>query len=321
MKLTEISTYYTEIFPVLKKLKPLSHLEIPMELFSEFKEACGKKSLFVESISYTDFLKERSKYSEETPEDRLSNSMLTYISLDKDIAKKGKEYDITKRNKEFGILLGYPKCCVEAHNINKKVEKSNLIPYVPCSEKCEKTKEYINELINELQKENVDVENFIKKNAIFEKRKWVGITAMCNNKCIFCLDGDIKNKFHKSLSQIKQEFDSGLAEGCTRLVLSGGDPTVHPNFIEIIKLGRESGYKKIQIITNGRMFSYPIFLKKAIKAGLNEITFSIHGHNPEIHDSLTSVKGSFEQTVKGIKNALSIRNLIVSADIVLNKKM
>lgn len=319
MKLTEIDNYYTEIFPVLKKLKPLCHLEIPIKLFLEFKEACEKKGLFVDSISYNDFLKERSKYSEKTPKDRLPNSMLTYISLDKNIAKNGKKCNLSKRNQEFGKLLGYPKCCIDAYDINKKVVKSKLIPYIPCSEKCEKTKKYVNNLIYELKKENIDIRNFIKKDAVFEKRKWVGITSKCNNKCIFCLDGDIKNKFHKSLPQIKQEFDLGLKEGCTRLILSGGDPTIHPNFIDIIKLGKKKGYKKIQVITNGRMFYYKSFLNNAIKSGLNEITFSIHGHTKELHDSLTSIKGGFEQTIQGIKNALK-SNLIVNVDIVLNKK-
>ncbi len=320
MKLTEFNNYYTEIFPVLKKLKPLSHLEIPIKLFLEFKDACEKKGLFVDSISYTDFLKERSKYSKKTPKDRLPDSMLTYISLDKNIAKKGKMYDISKKGYEFGKLLGYPKCCIDAYDVNKKAVKSKLIPYIPCSDGCGETKKYVDNLLYELRRENINVENFIKKSAIFEKRKWVGITTKCNNKCIFCLDGDIKNKFHKSLSQIKKEFDSGLAEGCTRLILSGGDPTVHPDFIEIIKLGKEKGYKKIQVITNGRMFYYKKFLNKSIKFGLNEITFSIHGHTKELHDSLTSVKGSFEQTVQGIKNALNNYNLIVNVDIVLNKK-
>ncbi|MDH3353422.1 MAG: radical SAM protein, partial [Nanoarchaeota archaeon] len=285
----------------------------------EFKIACEKEGLFVEYIPYSDFLKERSKYSEKTPRDRLFDSVLAYISLDKNIAKSGKEFDLSKRSQEFGELLGYPKCCVDAYDVDKKIVKSKLISHVPCSENCEETKKYVNNLLCELKKENVNVENFIKQDAVFEKRKWVGITTMCNNRCIFCLDGEIKNKFHKSLSQIREEFDSGLREGCTRLVISGGDPTVHPEFLDIIRLGKEMGYKKVQTITNGRMFYYKKFLDGAVKSGLNEVTFSIHGHTAELHDSLTSAKGSFEQTVQGIKNALNC-DLIVNVDIVLNKK-
>lgn len=166
---------------------------------------------------------------------------------------------------------------------------------------------------------NLETHDFMKKDVVFEKRKWVGITSYCNNRCIFCLDGNIKNKKYKSLSEIKRELRGGLKEGCSRLILSGGEPTIHPRFINIIKLGKNIGYKKIQVITNGRMFAYRSFLNSAIKVGLDEITFSIHGHTKGLQDSLTNVNGSFEQTVKGIKNAKK-DNLIVNADIVLNKK-
>ncbi len=319
MKLTEFNNYYTEIYPVLKKLKPSSHLEVPMTVFPEFKEACENEGLFVDYISYTHFLKKRLNYPGKTPKDRLSNSMLVYISLDKNIAKKGKMYDISKKDHEFGEVLGYPKCCIKAYDINKKAIKSNLIPYTPCSEGCKATKKYIDNLIYELKKENINVENFMKKRAVFEKRKWIGITSYCNNKCIFCLDGNIKNKKHKSLSQIKNDLKEGIKKGCTRLVLSGGDPTIHPKFVDIIKIGKGAGYKKIQTITNGRMFYYKKFLDSAVKAGLDEITFSIHGHTKELHDFLTSVDGSFKQTVIGIQNARRY-NLIINADIVLNQK-
>lgn len=163
------------------------------------------------------------------------------------------------------------------------------------------------------------MESTEREKAVFEKRKWIGLTGVCNNKCLFCLDGDRKIPENKSLSQIKEELEKGLKENCTRLVLSGGEPTIHPDFLEIVKLAKRIGYKKIQAITNGRMFSYWWFLNKAVESGLGEITFSIHGHNSELHDYLTGVPGSFEQTSQGIENALK-SGIIVNADIVINKK-
>ena len=77
------------------------------------------------------------------------------------------------------------------------------------------------------------------------------------------------------------------------------------------------------------MFSYKPFLDTTIKAGLNEITFSIHGHTKELHDDLTRSPGSFDQIIKAIKNAqnasllsksLFNKEIIINTDIVLNKK-
>lgn len=155
--------------------------------------------------------------------------------------------------------------------------------------------------------------------AVFEKKKWVSITSYCNNSCRFCLDGDINRKRHREKEEVVSEIEKGLLEGCTRLVISGGEATIHPDFAEFISIGKQKGYQKIQVITNGRMFAYDGFLRSAVQAGLDEITFSVHGHKPELHDQLTCVKGSLAQTVKGIRTALKAK-LIVSCDIVLNRE-
>jgi len=57
------------------------------------------------------------------------------------------------------------------------------------------------------------------------------------------------------------------------------------------------------MLTNGRMFYYKDYVKEFIKRRPdNMITaIPIHGHISELHDSITQSKGSFEQTITGIK--------------------
>lgn len=153
-----------------------------------------------------------------------------------------------------------------------------------------------------------------------EKKYWVRLTRACNNKCIFCLDSNSHNNTFYSYSYICKKIKKSIdkkSKAKQRLILSGGEPTVNPNFIKVIAYGKKNGFDKIQAISNGRMFSYLSFIKEAKVAGLDEITFSIHGHNKELHDKLTGIPGSFEQTLNGLKNALTL-NFIVNIDIVLN---
>jgi MoaA/NifB/PqqE/SkfB family radical SAM enzyme len=158
-----------------------------------------------------------------------------------------------------------------------------------------------------------------KQESVLEKRKHLIITTLCNNNCTFCHAADNPDRRHRSLSELSEEMKKGIKEGFTRLIISGGDPTIHPELQNIIELGKKLGYKHVQMISNGRMFASKEFLDKCIKAGLNEITFSIHGHTKDLHDNLTSAEGSFYQTVLGIRNTLQ-SGIIVSSDIVLNKK-
>lgn len=152
-----------------------------------------------------------------------------------------------------------------------------------------------------------------------EKRQWVRLTRMCNNHCVFCLDKETQDGSCISLEEIKKDLIRGRKEKIIRVVLSGGEPTLHPQFFKITELAKNLGYQHIQVITNGRMFAYRDFLELTVNAGVNEITFSIHGHNEELHDKQTQVKGSFNQSLTGLVNALKIKDLIVNVDIVINK--
>lgn len=161
-----------------------------------------------------------------------------------------------------------------------------------------------------------------KEKAVFEKKKHIRLLTFCNNNCIFCLNADSR-KVRRGFGDIKKELKEGIEEGCTKVVLSGGEPTIHPDILEIVAFAKKIGYTKIQTISNGRMYSYFGFLKKMVKNGLTEVTFSIHGHKKEVHDYLTGIPGSFEQVLKAVRNAVFLQGmgkLFVNADVVINKR-
>ncbi len=160
-----------------------------------------------------------------------------------------------------------------------------------------------------------------REKAAFIKKHWVRLTRACNNSCLFCLDADVQDGKFLSEDEIKSDIKRGIEEyNAERLILSGGEPTIHPKFLDFISYGKSLGYKEIQTITNGRMFAYANFANKALACGLTEATISIHGHTPELHNELCRIPGAFEQAVRGLKNLLKNGNCIVSVDVVLNKK-
>lgn len=92
------------------------------------------------------------------------------------------------------------------------------------------------------------------------------------------------------------------------IVITGGEPTIHPDFSKIFELlKREFSKIKIRLLTNGRMFTYDSFSKKCFELKNLSIDVSLHGYNAYTHDKITSVEGSFTQTVKGILNMLKYR--------------
>ena len=105
------------------------------------------------------------------------------------------------------------------------------------------------------------------EDAAHEKRNWVRLSYDCNNHCTFCLDSNAHDGTMRANMDIKVQIVEGRKKGAERLILSGGEPTMHPNFIDFVKLGKRAGYPKVQTVTNGRMFKYPEFLAKGRQIG------------------------------------------------------
>lgn len=157
----------------------------------------------------------------------------------------------------------------------------------------------------------------IKQDAVAEKRHWVRLTRACNNRCAFCLDSGSHDGIALPEDVVRAKLLEGRQRGATRLILSGGEPTIHPRFLDFVAMGRELGYTWVQTVTNGRMFSYERFTRQALDAGLREATLSMHAHTPELYAQLTGVQ-AFPQALRGLVNLVR-GGAIVSVDIVLTR--
>jgi MoaA/NifB/PqqE/SkfB family radical SAM enzyme len=136
----------------------------------------------------------------------------------------------------------------------------------------------------------------IKKTAIF-------VGYECNNNCIFCCNSDKRNVIHpSSTAEIQEKIADARMRGSTYLDLVGGEVTIRKDIFKIIAFAKKLEFERIMFATNGRMLSNKEFAEKLLNNGINSIAFSIHGHNAELHDSLTNVPGSFYQLLKGLQN-------------------
>ncbi len=161
----------------------------------------------------------------------------------------------------------------------------------------------------------------LKEKTIRQNRIWVRIANTCNNKCIFCLDSNTHNwtlvKGDVIRKQIKQWYKKWSEN---RVIISWWEASINPKFVEYIKYAKTLGYDRVQTVTNGNMFAVPSFCKKVFDAGLEEVTFSFHWHNSQLHDFLVDTKGAFKKSLKGLIYIKKYYpNIIINIDIVVNK--
>ncbi|TRO61910.1 radical SAM protein [Candidatus Bathyarchaeota archaeon] len=139
----------------------------------------------------------------------------------------------------------------------------------------------------------------------------------CNNLCRHCVQGKKRyTKRDKEPKEISQELEEAFSRGIRAVVFTGGEPTIREDIVRQVTLAKELGYKFIQVQTNGRMFASGKFAKQMVDAGMNEFSPALNGHVPELHDYLSSVPGSWKQTVQGIKNVRQYDVEIISNTVV-----
>ncbi len=144
----------------------------------------------------------------------------------------------------------------------------------------------------------------------------IKIGFLCNNHCKFCVQGDKRDTFGNKHKGIIEKELVDARRSCSDIVFTGGEPTLHKNFFDLISFAKKLGFKTIQIQTNGRLFAYNEFCQEAIRKGANEFSPALHGHVPELHDFLTNSPGSFNQTVKGIINLKKLGQKVITNTVI-----
>ena len=146
------------------------------------------------------------------------------------------------------------------------------------------------------------------------KNAYLAVGYACNQRCRCC---PLIDKEHRrmivSLEDIKKEATIMKNLGVTDVTISGGEPTIHPDFFEIIDFFFEKDIA-VHILSNGERFADNEFLTKFLQIAQNHevsVTTTFHSHVAEEHEYQNQSKGSFERSLSGVR-ALDVNNVNVS---------
>lgn len=143
----------------------------------------------------------------------------------------------------------------------------------------------------------------IRKRSLRPEKIIMNLTYVCNNQCTFCATGN-RFKGHADLSYYQQLLDEHYEQGIRLVDFDGGEPTLYPNFLQVIRHARAKGYDKINLTTNGRLMAMEKNAVKILRSGITELLISFHGHTADFHEHQTQAPGSYEQTLSAIKNSI-----------------
>ncbi|MHA2295786.1 MAG: radical SAM protein [Candidatus Hodarchaeales archaeon] len=133
------------------------------------------------------------------------------------------------------------------------------------------------------------------------------ITTKCNMSCPVCFAGaGGHEENHLSLESIEKMIDTlSRSEGNAEIVqLSGGEPTIHPDFFTILQRLEEVSVKTIMINSNGKKFAQSLeFCQKVKKVGKRvNIYLQFDGFEEKTYETLRGIPSLVEEKLKAIKN-------------------
>jgi uncharacterized radical SAM superfamily Fe-S cluster-containing enzyme len=138
------------------------------------------------------------------------------------------------------------------------------------------------------------------------------LTNRCNLRCPICFANanDAGYVYEPTFEQVAFMLETLRAERpvhCKAVQFSGGEPTIYPQFIEVIAKAKELDFAQIQIATNGiRMATEPGFTQKMVDAGLHTVYLQFDGLKEENYIGargrpLLEIKKKALQSIRDVK--------------------
>jgi cyclic pyranopterin phosphate synthase len=134
----------------------------------------------------------------------------------------------------------------------------------------------------------------------------LSITELCNFRCNYCLpDGNDCDtpKTGMSKSEIKTLVAAFAALGTTKVRITGGEPALRKDLIDIISICKHTnGIEKVALTTNGFLLNRDIADYK--NAGLDALNVSADSLDPRMFAAITG-KNKLDEILNGVEKALS----------------
>ncbi|MDY3123070.1 MAG: GTP 3',8-cyclase MoaA [[Actinobacillus] rossii] len=151
----------------------------------------------------------------------------------------------------------------------------------------------------------------------------LSITDVCNFRCTYCLpNGYLSTSERQSfltLDEIRRVGQAFVSMGTRKIRLTGGEPTLRKDFIEIAEnLTALNGIEQLALTTNGYRMAKEVDAWK--KAGITSINVSVDSLDPRMFHQITG-ENKFADVMRGIDRAFDVGYEKVKVNSVLMKDL
>ena len=143
----------------------------------------------------------------------------------------------------------------------------------------------------------------------------ISITNRCNVKCFYCHhDGIVPQNYEMTSNEMQRIVKVAKEIGIEKIRLSGGEPLIREDIVDIVTKISSVGFRDISLTTNGVLLGK--YAEQLYNAGLTRVNVSFDTLNPETYKRITKrdymglAKKGIEKAVKAGLNPVKV-NMVV----------
>lgn len=131
------------------------------------------------------------------------------------------------------------------------------------------------------------------------------ITERCQLRCEHCYMGERLDRALKMpFDEVASTLETWRLMGGSKLTILGGEPTLHPDYIRIIRLANDLGYEHVITTSNGLEPAIRKF-RQMDAANFAYIQISLDGGTAGSHDRVRGV-GTFDEALRNIAELVQL---------------
>jgi radical SAM protein with 4Fe4S-binding SPASM domain len=139
----------------------------------------------------------------------------------------------------------------------------------------------------------------------------LALTYRCNNHCAHCYNARERDFPELGTQHWKAVLNRLWELGVPHIVFTGGEPTLRTDLPELVAYAESLG-QITGLNTNGRRLADQKFLHQLVDAGLDHVQITLESCAPEVHDRMVGSGSAFDQTLRGLRNALASRLFVMT---------
>jgi uncharacterized radical SAM superfamily Fe-S cluster-containing enzyme len=139
----------------------------------------------------------------------------------------------------------------------------------------------------------------------------IDLSNRCNLACPICFanasaSGYVYEPSYEQVVEMLKILRANKPVPCPSVQFSGGEPTLHPKFFDIIRAAKELGFSQVQIATNGLKLVDFKFCRKMKEAGLSTVYLQFDGLRDDIYKQARG-RELLDIKLKAIENCSKIK--------------